>query len=363
MNLSLIRIPFKIAYFKYKRSSAGNVYPRFINFITTFECNSRCYMCNIWNKYNSDPQKLKDELSLSEIEEFFLRNKVFLHKLKHIGLTGGEPFLRKDIVGIIKVIRKILPNVRTGIQTNGQMDIIKDKISEIVGFYPDFSLAVSIDGVKVTHDKLRGIKGAYDKAIALIKFSRRLGIKVSSGMTISSLNYREIRDVKRIVEDLGAEFSCFLPEKSGYFNNSNLCYDLNDEMKKEISSTLKELFGYHYYMDNLHHLIEGNKERHLSCYSGYTSLVIDPYGDVKPCLLREESFGNIRNESLQDMLFSQRAYNLRKKLKNCFCWCQCEVSASAVIDPTDAIKWFIFNCRDKKGFLKKLKQKSSNIFI
>lgn len=361
MISSLLKLPFQIAYLKYKRLTAGIVAPRFINFITTFQCNSRCNMCGIWYKYISNPQELKNELSYEEIRDFLLRNRDFLRDLRHIGLTGGEPFLRKDIVEIVKSIREVLPHVETGIQTNGQMDIIKEEISQILEFYPKFSLAVSIDGTRETHDRVRGSKGSFDRAIDLIKYARSLGIPVTSGMTLTELNYREIKEVKKIADELGTEFSCFLPEEAEYFNNKNSNYCLDENMKKEISASLKELFSYHYYMDNLRLFMNDKRKNYPPCYSGYTSLVIDPYGNVKACILREDSFGNIREQSLREMLSSERACKIRKSLKNCSCWCQCEVSASAIVDPMDVFSWFLCSCCDKKGFIRDTKRKLSKL--
>ncbi|MEI6631158.1 MAG: radical SAM protein [bacterium] len=358
---NLITSLFKTAYFRYKRSAADRVRPWFINFITTFKCNSRCEICGIWNKYISMPQKAKEELSLSEIREFLLRNKEFLRELRHIGLTGGEPFLREDIVEVVRSIREILPHVKTGIQTNGLVQGTKEKISQILKFYPEFSLAVSLDGIAGTHDTVRGIRGAFEKALDLVKFAKQLGVPVTSGMTLNAHNYSEIKQVKSLADSLGAEFSCFLPERAGYFNNEDYADDLDSKMRNEISNTLREMFGYHYYMDNLRLLMEKKKARGLNCYSGYASLVINPYGEVKPCVLIDESFGNIKEERLDRILSSSKAVSLRKKIKGCSCWCQCEVSASAVVDPWDVINWFLFRCRDKRGFLKELKQKINRI--
>jgi MoaA/NifB/PqqE/SkfB family radical SAM enzyme len=180
-------------------------------------------------------------------------------------------------------------------------------------------------------------------------------------MTLNAHNYREIKQVKSLTDKLGAEFSCFLPERAEYFNNKNFPDDLTSEMRQEISISLRELFGYHYYMDNLRLLIDKKRLRGLGCYSGYTSLVIDPYGEVRPCILVADSFGNIRRESLPELLSSPRAASLRKKIKSCTCWCQCEVSASAVVDPQDVISWFLFRCKDKRGFLKELQHKFSQL--
>ena len=53
--------------------------------ITTFRCNAKCHMCNIWKHPTKPSEEIKPEL---------------LEKLPdglRINITGGEPMLRKDI--------------------------------------------------------------------------------------------------------------------------------------------------------------------------------------------------------------------------------------------------------------------------
>jgi MoaA/NifB/PqqE/SkfB family radical SAM enzyme len=109
-------------------------------------------------------------------------------------------------------------------------------------------------------------------------------------------------------------------------------------------------------MDNLRRQITGESERRLPCYSGYTSYVIDPYGEVHPCILRSESFGNVKDKMLKDMVINKRAWELRKKLSSCKCWCECEVSSSAIVAPWDVARWMLKSA-DKTAILKNLNKK------
>ena len=151
---------FSSAYYKSNLSLGRAVKPLFINFPITYLCNSRCVMCAIWKKYNSAfgeiERKPQDELKLKDIADFVKNNKGFLSDLKSIGLTGGEAFLRDDIVEIIRAIHQELPWVDLGVQTNGLLpDLIKEKIVEVLKFYPNFKIAVSLDGLDVVHDRMR----------------------------------------------------------------------------------------------------------------------------------------------------------------------------------------------------------------
>tara|TARA_B100000315_G_scaffold257278_1_gene305603 strand:- start:1376 stop:2362 length:987 start_codon:yes stop_codon:yes gene_type:complete len=319
-------------------------------------------MCNIWDIYGNSPEKLKNELSLDDIRNFLTLNKDFLSNLGHVGLTGGEPLLlRDDFVDIVKAFREILPWVEVGVQTNGLVpDLARAKLREIVSFYPQFSLAVSIDGVDSTHSDMRGHPSAFDNAIQTIKYAKDLGIeRITSGMTVTPYNYKEITQVKKLVEEMGCEFSCFLTEEADYFNNQAILGEciLSGAQRKKVAEQLQEITKDHYFMDNLRLLLEGKRKPKILCFSGFTSLVIDPYGNIKPCILKvkgidDDIFGNIKEGKLESILQSKKAIAIKEKIKKCHCWCQCEVSSSALIFPLDVLKWFIFYCRDKKAFLR-----------
>jgi MoaA/NifB/PqqE/SkfB family radical SAM enzyme len=333
--------------------------PKFINFIATYQCNSRCIMCNIWNKYSDNPNAINDELSIDDIKLFFNENKEYLNELKSIGITGGESLLRDDIVDIVRVIHDNFPKIRKGIQSNGlATKLICNKIQKILELDRNFGLGISLDGIEDTHNKIRGSPYAYKRAIETIVCAKSLGVKsITNGMVLSSINYNEIENVSEISKKFGCEFSCFMIDKSDdYFDNLNETYELNQSQINTIIASL-EKFSYHYYMDNLRLILLRKRKRTLTCYSGYTSIVIDPYGNVKPCILRSEVFGNIREKRLIDILNNDSAKKIREKIEKCSCWNQCEVSTSAIIDFYDVFFWFI-KSKNKMGFLRNLSKKT-----
>ena len=335
--------------------------PWYINLSLTYMCNGRCQMCDNWKRYLEHPQKLKEELTLKDYQKFFQNNKEWLSDLKHIGIAGGEPFLRTDLLALVKLIRCELPKVSIGLQSNG---LFPEKISQdlvaISKFYPEITLAVSLDGIGKTHDKIRGIKGAYKKVLKTISLAKKAGVKeISCGMTVQEDNFKEILQVKELVEEKGAEFSCFLADAGEYYNTQKSSY-LSKKARKSVIKSLKNFRG-DYYLDNLRLQMEGKRKRKLPCYSGWTSLVIDPYGEIRPCVLRPESFGNIKKQSLAEILAGRNAKEIRQSIKKCSCWSICEVTTSAVVDPWDVVWWFL-RYADKKEFAKSLLAKRRRLF-
>ena len=86
----------------------------------TYKCNSRCTMCDIW--------KLKENSNL-ELDYY----KKLPKTLRDINVSGGEPFLRQDLVQLIKILRKTYPKAKMVISSNGFLtDLIKEKMREIL---------------------------------------------------------------------------------------------------------------------------------------------------------------------------------------------------------------------------------------
>lgn len=340
--------------FKYKRNQLLAVKPVFINFALTYRCNSRCLTCQNWRRYQEDPDKLKEELKLKDLEKFIAENENWLNELRHIGIAGGEPFLREDLVDVIRLFRARLPHVSLGLQTNGLLpEVIKKKLVEIKSFYPEITLAVSLDGLKRNHDLMRGVGGAYEKALKTIKIAQDLEVKgLSAGMTVTDKNYQDIKPLLEMTQEMGIDFS-FYPADGGDYYHTNVWPKKSQKTSQALISALADSPG-DYFADNLRRYLQGEGQRNLPCYSGWSSFVLDPYGELKPCVLRSESFGNIKNQPLEEILNSPRARAIRKSLRSCrSCWNICEVSTSAVIDPWDVLGWFIFRA-SKVKFIKSL---------
>lgn len=84
-------------------------------------CNMKCVYCH--NEGNNNTAELSAEL----IEKLVLKS--LKYGLKSVRLTGGEPLLHKDIERICESIKKIDPNIKIGLNTNG---ILIDKILNLI---------------------------------------------------------------------------------------------------------------------------------------------------------------------------------------------------------------------------------------
>jgi len=140
--------------------------PRVLTITVTRRCNSNCIMCFIWRLAQKN-----EELSLATISRFL--DSPWLRDLVELDLTGGEPLLRKDfpelIAEITRLKEKSLVNLKTlALATNGlrpgAIYRTVQKILSIINGKFDLALVCSLDAMGATHDLIRGIPNAFNKA-------------------------------------------------------------------------------------------------------------------------------------------------------------------------------------------------------
>ena len=124
-----------------------------------YTCNSRCSTCKIWKKQAKN-------LNVEEYKSIF---RYIGQSPYWITFSGGEPFLRNDIVEIVSEIYKISHPRIINIPTNGLLvKTVVDKAEAIAKACPKAQVIinVSIDGIESQHDEIRNVPGNYKKAIS-----------------------------------------------------------------------------------------------------------------------------------------------------------------------------------------------------
>ena len=116
--------------------------------ITTFRCNARCNMCNIWQS-PTHPNE--------EIDAECLRH---LPDGLRINITGGEATLRQDIDQIFEILYP--KSTLLELSTNGYNT---DKIVALARKYPRILIRVSVEGLPHINDSKRGLKDGFDHAL------------------------------------------------------------------------------------------------------------------------------------------------------------------------------------------------------
>lgn len=294
-------------------------YPTDVSIITTYRCQMRCKMCDIW-KNPSDKQK---EITADDLK--------ILPNFKFVNITGGEPFQRDDLEEIVELMFTKSP--RIVISTSGWH---YDRVIKLAKKFPNIGIRVSIEGLKETNDLLRGRAGGFDKGYSLLKELQGLGVKdIGFGMTVSNHNHHDLLPLYEISKELKMEFATAAFHNSFYFHKyDNLISNksaVNADFEKLVNALLKEnnpkSWFRAFFNLGLINYINGGR-RMLPCEAGSANFFIETYGEVYPCNGLEEgiwkqSMGNIREvKTFEELWFSERAKQVRERVASCpkNCW-------------------------------------------
>lgn len=317
-------------------------YPYKLSFAITYMCNGRCKICGIWKKYKENPSKIKEELSLEEIEKIFENYPFF----SWVSLTGGESLLRKDVIDMVRVMKENSKNFYLlNIPTNGLLvkKTVK-KIDEISDIVPRTIITVSVDGHEKVHNKLRGT-GSWKKTLTTYKRLRRLsrekeGLEVYIGYTLSPFNIGSVDmflKEMRAIGISGSDIHLNLFHKSFYYDNLGLEYN-QEEFKKQALNKIKDIaktkpfrasivsYLEKRYIELLMSYIKSGRTP-LPCKAIQTSCFIDPYGDVYPCISFNKKLGSLRKADYDLKKIIARAQPLRRQIEKLDCpncWTPCE---------------------------------------
>lgn len=280
----------------------------------TMACNLRCKHC-----YSIAGKKLNNELSLKEI-------KKIINDLKQLGtirifFTGGEPFIRPDILEILKYTDD--NNFAIYISTNGTLINLK-----IINFLKSLkhlrTFQISLDGLNRTHDSIRGVKGIFNKVINTIKLIKKelKNTKIAIISVLMKENINEIDKLLKLAIKLNVDIFGLVTLYP--VRRSSEAEDVTFLEKYKLFKKLSEIYTARKTKLKLGLLVppaiipSSLKELEYGC--GYictfpSYLGINANGDVAPCdgLLTYKEFilGNVREDSLEEIW----NYPLMKKLR------------------------------------------------
>lgn len=285
--------------------------------ITTYRCNAKCNMCDVFHY----PTKPNAEITAKDLES--------LPQLHFANITGGEPFIRRDLEEIIEVVRRKAD--RIVISSNGYFT---DRTVKLCEKYPDLGVRISIEGLPKSNDAIRGIKDGFDRGLRTLMALREMGIRdVGFGMTVQDMNAKDLNPLYNLSDALGYEFATATLHNSHYFHKSdNKIQDIaavQEEferlIRKLLSSKSPKKWFRAYFNHGLINYLHG-KKRFLPCEMGSDDFgfFIDPTGNVLPCngMDMPMPMGNIKEKPLLEVLNSPEADKVREAVKNCNknCW-------------------------------------------
>ena len=165
----------------------------------TRRCNLRCVHCYAQSEDISYDNELNHEQSLKMIDD------LADFGVPVILFSGGEPLVHPRLAEYAEYAVK--KGMRAVISTNGTLITPeKAKVLKEIGLS---YVGISLDGLEETHDKFRGLKGSFKKAMQGIKNCQAAGIKVGLRFTINKRNVHEIPGIFDLLEKMDIPRACF----------------------------------------------------------------------------------------------------------------------------------------------------------
>jgi len=284
----------------------------------TLKCNLKCFHCEF-----SAGEPLSDELTTQEALDLCEDLKKI--KCKRVILMGGEPFIRNDWDIIAKKIKDL--EMELAFISNGYLnsEIIFNKLSNLSPFF----IGVSIDGGTAnTHDKIRGIKGSFNRAFQFIDRCIELKIPVIALTSVHKLNIKELPLLRDILYDKDIlQWGIMITNVAGrfpkkYLIDENEFYSIGQfiyETQKKHPKGDKFIrgahdIGYHSkYFSNLTDFPEW-----MGCQAGLSLIAIESNGGIKGCSALTNYFveDNIRNRNIVDIWNDPNSFSYNRCFKN-----------------------------------------------
>ena len=298
----------------------------------TNQCNLNCLHCYAKATKNASNEEFTTEEAKSFMEDVAAYGSpVFL-------FSGGEPFMRKDLIELIEYADSI--KLRPVISTNGTL-ITKDKALQAKKAGVKY-IGVSLDGMMETNDKFRGLNGAFNMAIRGMKNSLNAGIKTGLRFTISKHNKDDLPNVLLKLKEIGVNRCCVYHLDYSGRGVDIAKDDLSHEETRKALDTYFELTKYHHknsfpietllvgnYADAGYLYLKVLKEdpdraewiydllkRNGGDGTGETIACVDHLGNVYANQFwRDYSFGNVKERKIGD-IWEDTSNPIMARLKN-----------------------------------------------
>lgn len=321
--------------------------PTFVSFNSLNACNQACPMCAVWRRDG-------EMLSVEELAPIFADLKRF--GLLVTEISGGEPFLRKDIYQLFALLDRLGFLYTTA--TNGTL-LTAEGIEQLRQARGLLQVALSLDSLdRETYARLRGrdlLPVALKNLDLLI--AARLEAPVKINLVMNRINYRETLDFLSFARERGIYLSVFpVNQGDGFFHrHSDPQFVATPEERNEMAEIFlklaelrlagEPLWEYSGFYRQAADYVLGRPVG--PCDAGRLYLDLNADGQVAVCLDRE-GVGDIRKESMAELwrrLHAQKdAVRACSAETPCFYTCTYNVSITArhqaaFLGETARVRW------------------------
>jgi MoaA/NifB/PqqE/SkfB family radical SAM enzyme len=274
-------------------------------------------MCNIW-QHQTRPEEEIDYTCYEKLPDGL-----------RINITGGEATIRKDIDDIFRVLYPKASLLE--LSTNGYH---AEKIVALANKYPRILIRVSLEGLPTLNDSKRGTKNGFDHALrTMLELKKTKCKNIGFSVVISPDNYKDLLYLYDLCVALDVELGNSVVHNSWYFHkndNTVVSQDTLEQHGKFVKALLTSKrrglknkfkdYGRAYFNKSIHRRLRGDEQGYRPpCGALEDFFFIDPWGNVSPCNGSEEEWiiGNIKEDSFENIMKSDKARKIAKRVKTC----------------------------------------------
>jgi len=311
--------------FHYQHLTGKPGKPAAVSLEIIHDCIARCVMCNIWRIPQETP-------NLSVEQWLSLLAEPLFNDLKELDITGGEPFLRKDLAdlffGISALKRDKLTQLKSiaittnAIMTRRVLTQTERILAQLQKDNIDLVVVCAMDAIGALHDRIRGVKNAWrhvDKTIrGLTELrSRYPNLIIGLKTTVLPDNIAELDGIAHYAEMHGL-FTIISPciiTPGRYLNPDSadkLAFSKADH-DRMIGFYQNQASGWSYHGEQLAHYLRTGKI-HKPCSCGFNYCFIRSNGELFLCPLIAEGVGNVTETPAETLFQSTKAARIRRRI-------------------------------------------------
>ncbi len=280
------------------KGDVNSIIPIHLSMEVTSNCQLKCIHC-----FNSSGTPKEDELTSHQIAKI-------AKEFSELGtqsafVTGGEPFLKKDICFLIEALAENFISVT--IASNGFS--LTDEIVSTLSKYNNITVQISVDGNEKTHDEIRGVVNAYIRTMSNIATLCNNNIPVVIAFTLNDNNRYELDDVILHTKKLGCKgVNIGLTADAGRAKDNKLKCNFSKDFIEILSAYNKKYTTDDFYVgldidENKIRNITDSIEHKNKCGAGYGIMHIFPNGNVSMCpSITKIHLGSLKKQGIGEIL-------------------------------------------------------------
>lgn len=288
--------------------------PRLVmQFHITGRCNLRCKHCY---RQEGDVEPLSTEDVFRVIHQYEallaeFRRVNHTDRRGHINITGGEPFMRRDVRELLRYFGDHRKLFTYGVLSNGS--VLNDELIELLKETGAAFVQLSIDGRKETHDALRA-PGDFERTFAIAEHLEKFGVSTYISFTANRENYSDLPLVARECRRRG--ITRLWSDRLVPIGHGAELLTIDESCMRDYLRTLRRARG-GWLTRLLYPHTEVRMNRALQfqcggecyqCGAAKTLITVDEMGHILPCRRMPIDCGNVFENTLKEVYFDHPVF-------------------------------------------------------